>query len=126
MRAKIKKTSLPVRILTGLLIGFAVSLFALSVCALIVAKKDTPHSLLPLMVLLACALGCAAGAFINAKTIEMRGILTGLFSAGGLSFIYIIIIFLCCGCKLSGWLAAVAAVDLLAGAAAGICARNLR
>ena len=125
MKAGNKKRSFPGIILTGMLFGLLASAAVIAVCAWIVTKKDMSFSRLPIMVLLACAFGSMICAFANAKRIKMRGIVSGLFSAGILTAIYLILLFVISGFSLSGWLAAILAVDLILGGISGILAKNI-
>ena len=125
MKAGNRKRSLPGIILTGMLFGLLASAAVLAVCALIATKKDIPVSRLPIMILLACALGSAVCAFLNAKRIKMRGIVSGLLSAGILTAFYLLLLFVLSGFSLSGWLAAILAVDLILGGISGILAKNM-
>ena len=126
MNIKKRRRPLPVRFLSGVLSGIAVSVIVLTVCAVILTKKDVAQPRLPIMLLAACALGSVCCAFICAKQIDFRGIVTGIISAGILSVLYLIILFLCSGFSISGWMAAILAADLLLGAGAGIAAKNMR
>ena len=126
MRTNKKNKSKVLKLFVGLMSGCILSLIFLSVCALIVTKKDIAISYLPVMVIFACAAGSAACAFINTKHLEMRGFAAGIINAGCLSAVYLILLFIFSGFSFSGWMPAIFGVDLLAGAAAGIAAKNLQ
>ncbi len=123
---KKNRMSLPIRLGISVLVGVLAFIIVTAIGALIVMKKDVEISKLPFILLIGCGVGSILCSFSAARKLSFRGIVSGIMSSAILSVIILVLLLFASGFYVSGWYAAILAVDLILGCVAGIIAKNMR
>lgn len=125
-RTQKNRISLPLRLGSSVLMGVLVFIAVTVIGALTLMKKDVEINKLPFILLIGCSLGSIICSFSAAKKLSFRGVISGIMSSSIFTVILLALLFAASGFYVSGWYAAILAVDLILGCVAGIIAKNMR
>ena len=110
----------------GALGGMLAAWIMISLFALLLTKIDVNIKYIPYFLLAAGFAGSWIAAVLSTRKTTMRGIVSGMLSAGVFSCLFLLLCFIICGFHFHLKMFTLLPVDLIGGMLGGILAKNMR